>query len=77
MAPSTEFHTLLYRLEQAEKQIATQNTHIDLLETKLQTMKDEAAKREKKRLLWGIGALGSVVMALGALLWNYRSVIFK
>ena len=34
-------------------------------------------KDEKSRLRWGIGALGSVIMALAGVIWAYRGVIFK
>lgn len=61
---------LEYRLKQAEE-------HIDLLELKIEGMKSDARRREEKRLLWGISALGSVVMAMGSLIWAYRGVIFK
>lgn len=33
--------------------------------------------REKKRLMTGISILGSVVLTLAGVIWNYRSVIFK
>lgn len=33
--------------------------------------------REKKRLMTGISVLGSIVLSLVGIIWNYRSVIFK
>lgn len=62
--------TLEYRLEQAEKKIAA-------LETELKRLEDETDELERKRLKWGITALGTIVMTLGGIIWQYRSVIFK
>lgn len=62
--------TLEYRLAQAEKKITA-------LETELRDFEKTAAELERKRLTWGISALGAVVMTLGAIIWQYRTVIFK
>lgn len=50
-----------------------------LIETikKLQITVDALKAEEKAKLRWGIGVLGSVVMALFGILWAYRGVIFK
>lgn len=40
-------------------------------------MKLDAELRERSRLKAGIGALGSIVLVLGGVLWSYRSVIFR
>jgi|AntAceMinimDraft_13_1070369.scaffolds.fasta_scaffold169956_1 hypothetical protein len=74
---ATQYQLLEYRLQQTEAKIVSQEQHIDRLEALIADMKLEAAKREEKRLLWGIGALGSVVMTLGTIIWSYRSFIFK
>ena len=81
-----------YRLTQAEKQIKdmekehteeitrVQDQHkhdIKTLEKEIAKMRDESLKREQKRLIWGIGALGSVIMAMGGVLWSYREVIVR
>lgn len=59
-----------YRLKQAEAEIRT-------LKGLVESMRLEAQEMEHKRLLWGVTSLGSVVMALGGIIWAYRSVIFK
>lgn len=59
-----------YRLKQAEAEIRT-------LKGLVESMRIEAQEMERKRLLWGVTSLGSVVMALGGIIWAYRSVIFK
>lgn len=61
---------LLYRLSKAEEKIAA-------LDKELKEFREEEQALEKKRLLWGISVLGSVIMTLGAVIWSYRSVIFK
>ena len=59
-----------YRLEQAEKDI-------ERLSKELHDFKEKEDQLEKKRLLWGISSLGTIIMALGSILWAYRGVIFK
>ena len=59
-----------YRLEQAEKALAA-------LEAELKAFKAAEEELERKRLTWGITALGSVVLTLGGVIWAYRGVIFK
>lgn len=66
----TENETMVYRLEQAEK-------HLAELDAELEQLREEAKAREHERLKWGVGALGSVVLMLGAVIWQYRSAIFK
>lgn len=61
---------LEYRLAQAEKKISA-------LETELRDFERAAAELERKRLTWGISALGAVVMTLGTIIWQYRGMIFK
>jgi len=44
---------------------------------KLEERIDQIERDEKRKLIWGILALGSVVMTLGGTIWSYRSVIFR
>ena len=39
------------------------------LEEDVAAMRTEAQEREIKRLKWGIGVLGAIVMAIGGWLW--------
>lgn len=61
---------VLYRLEKAEEQIQA-------LEKELNETKENYEKRERQRLLWGIGTLGTIVSTLIGIIWSYRSEIFK
>jgi len=65
-----------YRLGQLESRVAELAEKNDKLEKEIQLVKDTEEKRERARLKWGVGALGSVVMALGGVIWAYRKVIF-
>jgi len=40
-------------------------------------MRKEAEDRERARLVAGVGALGSLVLALFGVIWAYRAEIFK
>jgi len=68
---------LLYRLSQAEGKITHAEAEIDTLKTTLAKVREEDAERERRNLKWGISTLGSAVLALGAVIWAYRGVIFK
>lgn len=63
-------NVLAYRLAEAERDIAALRRTIDV-------MRQESEDRERMRLKAGISLLGSVVIALGAVLWSYRGLIFK
>lgn len=55
-----------YRLRAAELEIKRLNDELDRRE-----------KEEKSRLLWGIAVLGSAVLTLAGVIWNWRSVIIR
>lgn len=63
-------NVLAYRLAEAERDIAALRRTIDV-------MRQESEDRERMRLKAGISLLGSVVLALGAVLWSYRGIILK
>lgn len=66
----TDPDILAYRLAEAERDIAALRRTIDAIRT-------EAEDRERSRLKAGIGAMGTLVLTLGAVIWAYRGVIFK
>jgi hypothetical protein len=66
----TEPDVLAYRLTEAEREIAEMRRDIKL-------MRKEAEDRERSRLVAGVGALGSLVLALFGVIWAYRAEIFK
>jgi hypothetical protein len=67
LSPTEEnLEVLVYRLGQMETSLAN-------LESKMNAIE----KNERSKLLWGVMALGSVVMALGGVIWTYRNVIFR
>lgn len=61
---------LVYRLNSAE-------THISNLETEIKQLRKEIETAERRRLMYGIGALGAVISTLVGIIWSYRGVIFK
>lgn len=68
---------LAYRVDELERDSKAQRDEIKALKATIARMELEAADRERARLKAGIGALGSVILALFGILWSYRSVIFK
>lgn len=74
---------LLYRISQLEggmKELHEKNKELEAkdqdLRDKIDAVEKSEAARERKRLIAGISMLGSVALALGGILWNYRAVIF-
>ena len=65
------------KLAAAQEDIRRLAQDVKDLEGEIRRVEKQEAARERARLLWGISALGTVVMTLGALIWNYRAVIFK
>lgn len=57
---------LAYRLQLLEQLVADQAEKIEALQ-----------KQETSKLRWGLGALGSIVLTLGGVIWTYRAVIFR
>ncbi|MBY6113282.1 hypothetical protein KUW09_04915 [Mameliella alba] len=66
-----------YRLLQAEKQLEAQAGQIDALKAEIAEVRHAEEERERKRLVWGISSLGSILMILAGVIWSYRGVIFK
>ena len=63
---------IMFRLQRAEERIAAQ-------ELEIKKMREEAEKRERARLKWGIGALGTVLMAMASFMISHVDwrAIFK
>ena len=68
---------ILYRLEQAEKHIEDTEKQIIGLRKKFDSREQERQEQETKNLKYVIVFLGSLVSTLLAILWTYRSVIFR
>lgn len=66
MSDGPDLKLIEYRLGELEKEN-------EKLQGKIKDLEDA----EKRKLLWGISALGSVILALGGVIWTYRGVIFK
>ena len=66
----TEPEVWAYRLTEAEREIVALRKEVSL-------MRKEAEDRERARLVAGVGALGSLVLALFGVIWAYRGAIFK
>lgn len=79
---SSETEALVeYRLEQAEETIerlaTSHRADVAKLSGELDKMRAEYAARERKALLAGISFLGSGLIAVCTVVWNYRDVIFR
>lgn len=68
---------LVYRINQQDSKINELEEHIRGLERQAIAREDERRKQERKQLVAGIMFLGSVITALGGLIWSYRAVIFR
>jgi hypothetical protein len=77
-----------FRMKHLERLTIEQAEHIKQLENsvrenrsyydkRIQEIKDHYEEQERSRLMWGISSLGSLVMLLVGIVWNYRAVIFK
>lgn len=59
------FHPVLL-----QKRIDDLEEHMKAVEGDLKKLRQERTEEEKRRLKWGISALGAVVMALAGLAWS-------
>lgn len=70
-----------YRIQQAEETIErltiAHRSDVAKLSGELEKMRREYAQRERKALLAGISFLGSGLIAVCTVVWNYRDVIFR
>lgn len=74
-----DYHPIVLqmRLEEYGRALEAEKQERQALEKEFKDFKKAMADRERANLFWGLGVLGSVVMALGGVLWSYRSVIFR
>lgn len=79
---------LEYRITELERRLEAQFTRfertteeqekqIKILEEKITKRENERDVEEKKKLIWGISFLGSIILSLLGIIWNFRSAIFK
>lgn len=66
-----------YRIGELERDVKAQNDEIRALKSTITQMEIDAVNRERARLKAGIGAMGSVILAMFGLIWSYRAMIFK
>lgn len=66
-----------YRLKELEEDLKQQREELKLLKSAISQMEIDAINRERNRLKAGIGAMGSVLLFLGGVIWAYRGAIFK
>lgn len=76
-SPVVTNELLLYRLQQAELHIDSNNKAIGKLKSDLQEVRDEEADRERRYLKWGIMTLGMFVSTLVGIIWANKGVLFK
>ena len=61
-----DYAVLTYKVEALEKRVSEQDK-----------MLKDIREEEKRKLVWGVGALGSAVLGLTGIIWSYRDVIFR
>jgi len=69
MSDEPNLGVILLRLDIAEKKLIELKKEVEETEAKRQ-------REEKRRLTTGISVLGSIVLTLFGVIWNYRAVIF-
>ena len=67
----------IYRIGQLESALKSCVDEIALIERRNTDRDHERQALERKQLLWGITFLGGIIVTLGSVLWNYRTVIFR
>ena len=67
----------IYRIGQLESALKSCVDEIALIERRNADRDHERQALERKQLLWGITFLGGIIVTLGSVLWNYRTVIFR
>lgn len=68
---------LTFETDAQKSKLSAHEVRIDSLTKELQDARDAEAQKEQKALMWGISTLGTFVLLLGGVVWNYRGVIFK
>ena len=67
----------IYRIGQLESALKSCVDEIALIGRRNTDRDHERQALERKQLLWGITFLGGIIVTLGSVLWNYRTVIFR
>lgn len=65
------------RIKHLTAQVQAATSVAQKARTDLEEFEKAVEAREKKRLMTGISVLGSIVLSLVGIIWNYRSIIFK
>ena len=77
MSDVENWGVLIYRINEQAAQIKMLQNHVEQLELKVIARDKERAAAERNYLVAGISFLGGTIMLLGALIWSYRSIIFR
>jgi len=77
MSDVENWGVLIYRINEQAAQIKMLQNHVEQLELNVIARDKERAAAERNYLVAGISFLGGTIMLLGALIWSYRSIIFR
>tara|TARA_R110000823_G_scaffold245599_1_gene369728 strand:+ start:1522 stop:1791 length:270 start_codon:yes stop_codon:yes gene_type:complete len=66
-----------WKFTQLFTKIRDMEDHIKALESRAELRDRERAVTEQRYLKWGISTLGAIVATLAAVIWSYRSIIFR
>ena len=77
MSDAENWGVLIYRINEQAAQIKMLQNHVEQLELNVIARDKERAAAERNYLVAGISFLGGTIMLLGALIWSYRSIIFR
>lgn len=70
-----DIELLEYKVDEQEKELGQLKAELADLQKKIADRDIARQAEERQRLMWGIKALGSLVIVLFGVLWAYRAVI--
>ena len=65
-----------WRVMELESDLRQLQSRLEVFEKEVHEKEKARQQQERRNLLAGIGALGSIITTLGGIIWAYRSVIF-
>ena len=65
-----------YRVMELENDLRILQSRLEGFEKEVHEKEKVRQQQERRNLIAGIGALGSIITTLGGIIWAYRSVIF-
>ena len=65
-----------WRVMELENDLRQLQGRLEVFEKEVHEKEKVRQQQERRNLIAGIGALGSIITTLGGIIWAYRSVIF-